>query len=166
MRKSLGWFCLAVSVFVGGALPGCGDAQTGGVKPTTEQHDHDHESADGAGDHAPIESLSEVIAEVDELRAKIESASAAGNLEEAHEPLHEVGHLLEELSRLAGEASLSEAEQQTVKQSVETLMDSFSAIDERLHAGNDSGASYDEVAAKIDAALSNLKAIGIKEPTS
>ena len=46
------------------------------------------------------------------------------------------------LSELAAKDSLSEADQQQVKQSVDSLMDSFGAVDERLHGGDDAGKSY------------------------
>lgn len=142
------------------SVAGCGGAQTTASNPTSQQHDHEHASHGDEHEHAHPESFTETLTKVDELRAKIKTAFAAGKLEEADGPVHEIGHLLEEIPELAAKQSLPDADQQQVKQAVDALMESFAALDERLHGGDSAGKSYDEVAAQIDSALAELKTIG------
>ena len=147
------------------SLAGCGASGTTASTPPAEKHDHDHhdhEHGDEHG-HAHPESLAEALTEVEELHAKIKTAVAADDLETADPPLHELGHLLEELPELAQKESLSEEDQQQVKQAADSLMDSYGAFDERIHGGESKGKSYDEVADQIDEAISKLKAIKLPE---
>ena len=166
-------FTAAVFATVAISLAGCGASGTTASTPPAEKHnhehhDHDHEGHDheGHGDehgHAHPESFAEALTEVVELHAKIKTAVAADDLKTADPPLHELGHLLEELPELAQKESLSEEDQQQVKQAAESLMDSYGAFDERIHGGESKGKSYDEVADQIDEAISKLKAIKLPE---
>lgn len=141
------------------SLAGCGGGQTTASNPPTDRHGHDHD--DG---HVHHESFSEAVGEVESLNAAVKTAFADSDLSTADGPLHEIGHLLEELPELAAQESLSEEDNRQVKQSVDSLMDSFGALDERIHGGAEDGKSYDDVASEIDAALSNLKTIVAREP--
>ena len=166
MNSTFRPFVGGLFILVGIALAGCGGTQTAAPSPSVDQHDHEHEAPGDGHEHAHPESFAETLKEVEELRAEIQTAFAAGDLAKADGPVHAVGHLLEELPELAAKESLSEAEQHQVKQSIGRLMDSFAALDERVHGGDGTGKSYDEVAVQIDAALDDLKSVGKKEPTS
>lgn len=158
-------FVCGLFMLVGIALVGCGGTQTTASNPSADQHDHDLEPHGDDHEQAHTESFAEALTEVEELCAEIKTAFAAGDLGKADGPVHEIGHLLEELLELAAKESLSEADQQQVKQAVDSLMNSFAALDERVHGGDSAGKSYDEVATQIDAALAKLKSLGQKEPT-
>jgi hypothetical protein len=163
-------------------LAGCGPTASTVSQPAGEQVDHDDDHGDDHdndhGDdqdhdthadhqsHAEPKSLAQAITEVENLRNAIRDAFAADDEDQAHGPLHSVGHLLEELSTLAAEESLSEAEQQKVEQAVDSLMESYGAVDARLHGDEAAGKSYDEVAAEIDEALTKLKAIELPKDQS
>ena len=43
------------------------------------------------------------------------------------------------------------------------MMESFAAVDERVHGGDGVGKSYDEVAIQIDEAIARLKAMKLPE---
>jgi len=138
-------------------LTGCGSSETAIPATTAESHDHDSHSDHAHGEPA---SLADAVTEVERLRGEIQAAFAAGDLDKADGPVHELGHLLEELPEVAAKESLAEADQQQIKQSVDALMDSFAALDERVHGGDSAGKSYDEVASQIESALAELKSIG------
>ena len=115
-----------------------------------DELEHAHE-----GDHVHAETYPEAVAMVDGLREKIRDAFAKGEGMSADEAVHEIGHVLEDMAMLAKKASLSEADQVSVGTAVESLLDAFEKIDEKLHGGD--GVDYDAVAAEIDAALVTLK---------
>jgi len=142
-------------------LTGCGSSGTAAPTTSAADHDDDHDH-DAHGDHpdGTSASLAGAVSEVERLRGEIQAAFAAGQLEKADGPVHAIGHLLEDLPKLAATKSLSEADQQQVKRSVDALMNNFAALDERVHGGDSAGKSFDEVAAQIESALTELKSIG------
>lgn len=153
-------FCFGLLIIGSLSLAGCGGEPSTASNPSAESHGHDHEAHGDEHGHAHPQSFAEAVAEIDRLRAEIKTSFAAGDLAKADGPVHEIGHLLEELPQLAAKQSLSEAEQQEqVKQAVGSLMDSFAALDERVHGGDSAGKSYEEVAAQIDAAFAELNSV-------
>jgi len=165
MKSTLNWCPFFVGVVFAALLVGCGSSESPPPASSDKQHDddHDHKSHEEDGAHAKPESLAEAVVEVEQLCNAIQSAFAEGDLDKADGPVHELGHLLEELPKLAAKESLSEAGQQQVQQAVDSLMDSFGALDERIHHGDGEGKSYDEVASSIDDALAELKSVGMQE---
>lgn len=155
-RHWIGIFCVA-------GIVGCGSTEPGQSSVEQPDHGHDHESHGDS--HASEEAVSfeDALAEVERLHGEIRDAFAAGEPKEADGAVHGIGHLLQDLPELAAEQSLAEADQQQVKEAVESLMDSFAAIDERIHVGEEAGKTYDEVATQIDAALAELKLLGKEE---
>lgn len=154
---------LAAAVF----LTGCGRSESTVSRPSGEHgnhqhdgdHEHDHESHGDSQAHSEPESLADAVAEIERLRGAIDQGFAAGDLDQADGPVHEIGHLIEELPELAAKESVSEEDQQQVKQAVDSLMDSFAALDERVHGGASAGKSYDDVASQVDDAMAILRAI-------
>jgi cytochrome c556 len=90
------------------------------------------------------------------IRDTIRDAFAANDPDKAHDPLHEVGHLLEELPAIA-EKNTSPVDSAAVKAAAETLFELYSQVDEKMHGGE--GADYAAVAAKIDAGVERLQAL-------
>lgn len=115
--------------------------------PPVAEHAHDEHA------HHP-ETLTEAVTELTELRDTVRDAFAANDPDKAHDPLHEVGHILETVSDLAKEEKLSDEKLAIVKSSVETLMQSFGEIDKSMHGQE--GASYKDVSTKIDDAIKAL----------
>ena len=150
-------------IFASLTLAGCGGAQTTASDSSADLHDHAHDTHGDEHEHVHSESFVEVLTEVEQLLAEIKTAFAADDLETADGPVHGIGHLLEELPQLAAKASPSEPDRQQVKQAVDSLMDGFAALDERVHGGDGAGKSYDEVANQIDEAIATLKAIKLPE---
>jgi hypothetical protein len=150
-------FYLGLFVVAGVSLAGCGGSQTTASNSSADHHDH--ETHGDEHKHTHPESFADALTEVDELRAKVETAFAAGDLAKADGPVHEIGRLLEELPELATKEARSAANQQKVKRAVDSLMECFAELDTRVHGRDSAGKSYAEVADQINAALTDLKSV-------
>ncbi|TWU20110.1 hypothetical protein Pla52o_46240 [Novipirellula galeiformis] len=137
-------------------------------------HDHGHDHGDakmidakeagldaGALVHldevAVPKNYSDAVAMLAGMRDKIRDGFAAGNVEEADGPLHEVGHLLEGIETLVEASAMSEDQKSQAMKAIETLFDSFGEVDARVHdAKGEAGKEYTEVAKSVDAAVKTL----------
>ncbi len=119
------------------------------AKPTT---DNAASASDHGHDHP--ETLAEAVTELQSTCATIKTAFEKGDAEAAHGPLHDIGHLLEQFPDLIAKSTLDEAGKEEVAKAVESLYESFSAVDEGMHGGE--GKKYSDVAATIDASLQTL----------
>ncbi len=158
---------LTVSMFACALCLGCGSS-TPPAEPTAatdsdhdhehadhEHADHDHEHDHAQHEHEHPETYAAAVAEVKELNATLREALDKGETEKADEAVHEVGHVLEHVADLAKAETLSDADQEEVKQHVDSLFDSFGKIDEQIHSGTE--VTYDEVVEKINAAIESLE---------
>ncbi|MFO0820232.1 MAG: hypothetical protein U1A77_19950 [Pirellulales bacterium] len=163
---------------------GCGSSDQGPAKATATKHDHDHAEHDhdghdhGEHDHdghshgpaaasdkdktaakpaAKAESFTDAVAQLGGLHAKIRDGFEKNDVDSAHGPLHDVGHLLEQIPALAGKETQDAAVLEEVKKQVDELFDLYGKVDEKLHG--EKGADYKDVAEKIDAAMEKLKKI-------
>lgn len=145
-----GYVLLPVSLLLNS---GCGESEKTGLPDfsKTDMHDHDHEHGH---EHGP-ESLQDALKELTSLRDTMRDAFAANNQDAAHDPLHEVGHVLEAFPELARKEKVSAENQAAIESAVNTLMDAFGAVDKTMHGQE--GSTYSEESEKIDAAMSALK---------
>jgi hypothetical protein len=111
-------------------------------------HDHEHEH-----EH---ESLAAALTELTKLRDTIRDGFAKNDIDAAHDPLHEVGHVLEEIPELAEKEKLPAEAITIIKASVEELFDAFGAVDKGMHGGE--SVKYADVSGKIDAAVTAITA--------
>jgi hypothetical protein len=176
--SGLGVFLLAYLLCV---ATGCGSSDQGPAKATATKHDHDHDHAghdhaehdhDGH-DHGPTaaaekdktaakpaakaESFADAVAQLGGLHAKIRDGFEKNDVDSAHGPLHDVGHLLEQIPALASKETQDAALLEEVKKQVDELFDLYGKVDEKLHG--EKGVDYKDVAEKIDAAMEKLKKI-------
>ncbi len=129
---------------------GCDDAPAPVVHVDTEEHAHEHDH-----DHGP-ESLKDAIKELTSLRDTMRDAFAKNDPDGAHDPLHEVGHVLEAIPELAKKEGVSAENQTAIETGVNSLMDAFGSVDKKMHGQE--GSTYAEQSAAIDAALLALAA--------
>ena len=139
---------LSLTVLVGGCAPD----NSADTPVMQDSHDHDH----GHG-HAHPETLADAFHALEELRDTVRDAFAENDTETAHGPLHDVGHLLGTLDSLAGKSELSDEAKAEISKNVETLMNAFGDVDEKMH-NSEKGVEYSEVSEKIDAALDAIEA--------
>ena len=137
----LGLFVLAGS--------GCEESANTNTMAGPGEHAHDHE---GHG-HGP-ESLSDALNELTTMRNSIRDAFAKNDQDAAHDPLHEVGHVLEAIPELAKKENAAAENRAAIEKSVNDLMDAFGRVDKTMHGQE--GSTYSEESATIDAALEAL----------
>ena len=111
------------------------------------QQETDPEKPQATGPKTFKEAAEQLVA----MKNTIRDGFAAGDIDSAHGPLHEVGGLLENMATLAEKADLSAAQLNAVIQAKETLFDAFGEIDKTLHGGE--GSTYEEEAEKIQTAM-------------
>lgn len=141
-----------------GLCLGCGDSGPTTASPETASADHQHEDDhDHENHHDHPETLEEGLKELIALRDTVRDAFAKNDTETAHGPLHDVGHLLEDITGLIEKSGLGEEAVAAARKDIETLFDSFGAVDKTMHGQE--GSTYTEVSAKIDAAIQALQAL-------
>ena len=132
---------------------GAASGPTAGKSPPSPAAKHDGQDHYEAHEDSP-QSYGEAVTKLVALRDKMRDAFAAKNDEEAHEPLHEVGHLLESLPRLADKQTPA-IDAESIKQTTDELFDLFSKVDEKMHGAE--GAAYSDVASQVDAGVERLQ---------
>lgn len=135
---------------------GCEDSSQSQVQfPEDHAHEHGH-------DHSH-DSLSDAVEELTTLRNQIRDAFGKNDPDAAHDPLHEVGHILEAIPDLAKKEGLAEEKRKIIETATETLMTAFGAVDKTMHGQE--GSSYSEESARIDESLAALtQAAGVTPP--
>ena len=120
-----------------------------------DEHDgHDHgEEGHDEHDH-DFESLADAAKEIASLRDVIRDGFAADKVDDAHGPLHHIGEVLEAAEKLVAKIE-DEDQKKAASEAIETLFDSFGAVDQGLH--DKEGKKYDEVSDAIDAAIEVLQ---------
>ena len=139
---------------------------------SAENHDHDHDHDHGDHDHKEGEthdhaekegekhdhsnmSLTDAVKEIVTLQKAIADAFAANDPEKAHDPLHEIGHIIEVLPAAGTKAALAEADVTELKTTADGLMDAFGKVDATMHG--DGEVKYSDVSEQVDKAVATLK---------
>lgn len=99
-------------------------------------HDHDHGHADDHDHgHAVPEDFPAAVAALKGQYQQIKQALEQGDVATAHDPLHEIGHLLEALPKLAQQGALSEADVAALVEAVNKMFEGYGALDHAIHEG-------------------------------
>ncbi|MCA9010076.1 MAG: hypothetical protein KDB01_10035 [Planctomycetaceae bacterium] len=133
------------------ALSGSGCEESTNTTTMAPPGDHGHAHDEHA--HGP-ESLSDALNELTTMRNSVRDAFAKNDPDAAHDPLHEVGHVLEAIPELAKKENAAAENQAAIEKSVNDLMDAFGRVDKTMHGQE--GSTYSEESATIDAALEAL----------
>ena len=150
-------YCLTVLAI----FAGCQSSATKVEKEAEHDHGHDHGHEHGhEHDHSVRpQSLREAIVELKELSDRFCSAMDEGNMEAAHEPLHDLGQLLETMPELAADTDLPEEQWKQVKEETGRLFNSFSEVDSTFHKKDgDKKAAYENTKSTIEAGVAALEA--------
>lgn len=131
---------------------GCGKGDSNSERPPISI---DELESDGHAGHKHAETYPEAVAELEEMNQAIASAFASNDVDAAHDPLHEVGHVLDELPALAKKHQLGDEAVAAISAAVEKLFEAFGKVDEKFHGGE--GATYDEVKADVDSSMDVLR---------
>ncbi len=173
-------FALLLSLLI--ATLGCQDSGSSTVSKTDASsqadgdHDHDHGDHDhgdhdhDAGSdpslpptgsdqeqHQDPETYDEAVTELVATQKAIAEAFAAGNQDDAHGPLHDVGHLLGNTETLVEKSDMDDDTKKKLSEAIEQLFASYGAVDEKMH-NSEKGKDYSDVSEQIENAISELKA--------
>lgn len=129
-----------------------------------DDHDHDH-GQHGHDDHdghdheesGQPDSFAEAISQINDMGSKITAAFAKGEPDDAHDELHDIGHMIESLPELAKKAGLPETKQKKVGEATEALMDAFGKLDGTLHGGEK--VDVEKISTTISAQIEELQAM-------
>jgi hypothetical protein len=146
-----------LSVCIG--LSGCGEST--GEKGNASVEDAEHGHGDGHEDHGP-ETLAEALTSLKGMRDTIRDAFGKNDPDAAHDPLHEIGHVLGSFEDLAAKEKVSDDQAAVIKAQVEILFDAFGAVDKTMHGQE--GKSWNEVSKAVDEAMSALEAACSAQP--
>lgn len=153
-NRSLHLACTVLASIL--AVSGCSDDSAG--EPVAEAAHDDHDGHDHGGHghdhgHRP-ETFAEAVEAIAKIDDTIKTAFAADDKDAAHGPLHTIGEVLEGTKELAKNADLTDDQRKSVDGAVDSLFESFGAIDAVMHG--EEGKSYDEVSAKIAESIKAL----------
>ena len=139
-------FCVSLQL-------GCNTGES--MNDTTADHDHD----DGFGhdDHHHDMNFAQAVEQVDTLSTAIGDALAKGDMDTAHDPLHEIFHALDALPHLAEDQGLSADSVASLKEAVDKVLDGYGAVDAGMHG--EEGKSWDDVKAEVEAGLSTINSL-------
>ncbi|MFM7074052.1 MAG: hypothetical protein ACKO38_19875 [Planctomycetota bacterium] len=172
--------CAYSLFFAAGCGPEAPSSPSGEAAKSDHGHDHDHDhghehghehgkgeaekAASGGGGEGPsktaavkAENYADALRQLTEMHAKMKAAFGKKDIDAAHGPLHDVGHVLELIPVLAAKETKEEAVLAAIRKPVDELFDYYGKVDEKLHG--EAGVTYEEVSSKIDAALEKLKAV-------
>lgn len=153
MLRAIRLVCFLALGFTLSLQFGCNKGETtttSSLTTTDDGHGHEH------GDHDHATDFAGAIRELEELSGAIGTAMDQGDGDTAHDPLHEVGHVLEAMPELAKKEGLSDDDQTAVNGAVATLMDAYNEVDKGMHG--EEGKSWEELKGDIDSALQILTA--------
>ena len=124
-----------------------GDDSDPSLPPTDGDHEH----------HQDPETYDEAVTELLATQKAIAEAFAAGNTDDAHGPLHDVGHLLGNTETLVEKSDMDDDTKKKLSEAIEQLFASYGAVDDKMH-NSEKGKDYSDVSEQIENAISELKA--------
>ena len=126
--------------------------------------DHDHGSdpslPPGSEDHEAHkgpETYDEAVSELLSTSKSIADAFGAKKPDDAHGPLHEVGHLLGATEALVEKSQMDDATKKQLLGAIEQLFEAYTAVDDKMHDA-EKGKDYSEVSEQVQKAISTLEA--------
>jgi hypothetical protein len=160
---------LAGLIFTGGcgetAPPPAPQSHGSGQPASHDGHaDDGHGHGDSAGDagHShgdhdhTLTSLADGVSQLTKYQQEIQAAFEKKAPEEAHDSLHEIGHVLEAVQEFAkGQESYTEEDKAAINAATEALLEAFGTLDESMHGGE--ATEYSAVDAKVQEAMAKLQ---------
>lgn len=118
-------------------------------------HDHDGDDHDH-GDHEHADNYDDAVAELVAMQAKIKAGYSGDEPEDAHDLLHEVGHVLENIEKFVKNSDMDDETKKSVGAAIDELFGAYGAVDDKQH--DLEGKDYKDVADKIEASIKTLQA--------
>ena len=158
LRTHIRFSCLIACIF-SGCQPTIDPTkpQTSATEAHDQDTDHEHDAGHAHEEHA--ETFAEAVAAIEKQGAMIIGAFSDGKPEDAHDALHEIGHLIEELPELATKEKFDSELKKQVNEAKEKLMDAFGELDDTLHGGE--AKNVDDVKLEVERSMKSLKSISM-----
>ncbi len=118
---------LCVIATMGLGFAGC-EAPKPAANPQASEHAHDHEDL-------AIGNYAESVGTLRKFHDQIKTAFEAGKPDDAHDALHEIGHVLEALEKQVD--TVAADKQEGAKAAVQALFDAYTKIDKSMHGGDE-----------------------------
>jgi hypothetical protein len=113
------------------------------------------EDADG---HDHPETFTEAVSALRSHHDAIRDGFQSGSPEEAHDPLHEVGHVMEGMPKLAADAGMAASDLESLKSCLEQLFEAYGTVDDAMHTGQEP--DYEAVAQQLEDNVSAIEQLG------
>ena len=127
-------------------------------------HDHGHDHAEKKESYpSKAAELTAVLGKTIDATQAIADAAAKGTPDDAHDQLHDIGHLLESLPAISKEAGTDAAFQESLESATKSLFEAIGKIDESLHDSSKEF-KYDDVKETIANGVTALKDLVQKAP--
>jgi hypothetical protein len=107
--------------------------------------------------HKHPETLQEALTELSEVYTTVKTAFESNKVDDAHGPLHDVGHLLGDMEKMVEKSELDADAKSKVEAGVKSLIDSFGKIDDMFHGGPK--VEFAELDKSIAPAMEELKGL-------
>lgn len=149
LRLSTLLLALAVPI----ALTGCSKTETTDSSSIGPPPELDAEELA----HAHPETFVAAMQELETAKSQIQTAFENGTPDDAHDALHEIGHVLECLPELAKTETEDPAQHQAVADATDKLFDAYEKLDGSMHGGDE--VKYESIKEDIDSAIATLNGI-------
>lgn len=110
----------------------------------------------------PAVALKETYDKAVAAAQKIRDAIEKGEIDSAHDELHDIGHYLEDLPGMAKAASMDTTKLETLEKATKSLFEVMGKIDESLHDAKE--VKFDDVKDALEGGLTELKALSDSLP--
>ncbi len=107
--------------------------------------------------HAHPETFEEALEQLVAFKSQIQTAFEAGTPDDAHDALHEIGHVLGELPELATKVTDDADKKKAVADAADKLFDAYEKLDKSMHGGDE--VKYESIKEDVDSAITALSGI-------
>jgi hypothetical protein len=107
--------------------------------------------------HVHPETFSAAMEQLATFKTQIQTAFEGGTPDDAHDALHEVGHVLGELPELAAKVTEDADKKKAVSEATEKLFDAYEKLDMSMHGGEE--VKYEAIKEDVDSAMAVLTGI-------
>ncbi|TVS20240.1 MAG: hypothetical protein EA424_05000, partial [Planctomycetaceae bacterium] len=132
---------------------GCGSSPSP-ESPAIVADDHDHDHDHDHHDHEQVENFAEGVSTLRGHYETIRDALDEDDIDTAHDPIHQVGHLLEGLKQLVDHVGLDADDKATAHAAIDAMFAAYGEVDKAIHGAQP--VDYDSVREPLDQGMADL----------
>ncbi len=130
-------------------VTGCGSSPESPAL-IADHHDHDH-------DHEQVENFAEGVSTLRGHYETIRDALDEDDIDTAHDPIHQVRHLLEGLKQLVDHVGLDADDKATAQAAIDAMFAAYGEVDKAIHGAQP--VDYDSVREPLDQGMADLESV-------